>query len=68
MAKHAGCYLCGGGEDEILTSIPLMFKMHSIAVCRECHKLPGDGIKRQYHAIEAAQLAARKTSRSAANG
>ena len=59
----------GGGEDAILVSIPLMFKMHSIAVCSACHKLPGDEIKRQVNAIEAAQLAARKAAReNHANG
>jgi hypothetical protein len=64
MAKHAGCYLCGGGENEVLTSIPLLSKMYSIAVCSACHKLPGDEIKRQDNAIVAAQLAARKAARA----
>lgn len=63
MANHSGCFLCGGGENEILTSIPLMFKMHSIAVCSKCHKLPGEEIKRQVVALEDAQLAARKAAR-----
>jgi hypothetical protein len=63
MAKHSGCYLCGGGENETLVSIPLLFKMYSIAVCSNCHRLPGAEIKRQDNAIVAAQLAARKAAR-----
>jgi len=66
MAKHGGCFICGSKKDEVLISTPDMSTATSVALCRDCHALPNDALRRKIDAIRKAMEEARR--RAAANG
>ena len=63
--KHSGCFVCGGGKDEILTSIPDMISMTSIAICKRCFGMGNEELRTRIDKIRNAMLTARQ---EAANG
>lgn len=62
---HSGCFVCGGGKDGILTSIPDMQTMTSVALCSACHALPNDALRRKINAIREAMRLAREAAANA---
>ncbi len=65
MAKHSGCFVCGQGIGQILTSIPDFKAMSSVALCPTCHALSSDDLRRKIDNIRNAMQKARE---AAANG
>lgn len=65
MNKHNGCFVCGGGHDETLRSMPDMTTMTSIALCAKCWALPNDALKAKVVRIREAMAKARQEAAGA---
>lgn len=60
--RHNGCFVCGGGQDAILTSIPDYRDTTSIAVCAKCYALSSDELRKRIDSIRAAMKMAREVA------
>ena len=69
MPKHGGCFICGGGHDEILSARPVggIQDVNSVALCKKCFEMDDRTLRLKVRQIEEIKMEALRKAREAAN-
>lgn len=59
---HNGCFVCGQGIGQILTSIPDWKSTSSVALCGKCYALSPDDLRKRIDSIRTAMTKAREAA------